>query len=211
MHELLDYFGDEVERQRMRPRVGLLAQLADARILSDDEIARNCLLLLVAGHETTANLLGNGTLALLRSDGGPRQRIAAEPTGELLERTVEELLRYDSPIQVTKRIPLDATIDLDGRELERGDMVVLLLGSANRDREVFADPDQLNLDRPGNPHLAFGGGAHYCIGARLARTETRIALHTLSSLLPLLTLDEEPQVKEGVIVRGRESLCVRLE
>ena len=211
MHELLDYFGAEIERQRARPRVGLLSQLADARILSDDEIARNCLLLLVAGHETTANLLGNGTLALLRSDGGLRQRIADEPTGELLERTVEELLRYDSPIQVTKRIPLDATIDLDGTVLEPGDMVVLLLGSANRDREVFADPDQLNLDRPGNPHLAFGGGAHYCIGARLARTEARIALHTLSSLLPLLTLDEEPPVKEGVIVRGRESLCVRLE
>jgi cytochrome P450 len=210
MHELLDYFSAEIERQRASPRVGLLSELADARVLRDDEIARNCLLLLVAGHETTANLLGNGVLALLRSEGSLRQRIADEPTAELLERTVEELLRYDSPIQVTKRIPLDATIDVDGTQLERGDMVVLLLGSANRDPQVFADPDQLDLDRPGNPHLAFGGGAHYCIGARLARTEARIALHTLSSLLPRLTLDKEPPVKQGVIVRGRESLRVRL-
>ncbi len=211
MHELLDYFAAEIRRQRVNPRAGLLKQLADTGVLSDGEIARNSLLLLVAGHETTANLLGNGILALLHPDRTAlRGRIANEATADLLDPVVEELLRYDSPIQVTKRIPLDTTIDLDGGTLEPGDMVVLLLGSANRDAEVFADPDQLDIDRTANPHVAFGGGMHYCIGARLARAEARIALRTLSSLLPRLTLAERPRVKEGVIVRGRESLRVRV-
>jgi cytochrome P450 len=211
MHELLDYFAAEIDRRRVSAADGLLSHLAETGVLSDDEIARNCLLLLVAGHETTANLLGNGILALLRDITGVREQIAREPTADLLDRTVEELLRYDSPIQVTKRIPLDTTIDLDETLLESGDMVVLLLGSANRDLDVFVDPDQLHVDRPTNPHVAFGGGLHYCIGARLARAEAHVALRTLSSLLPRLALDEEPTVKEGVIVRGRDSLRVRLE
>ena len=211
MHDLLEYFRDEIARRKRKPTNGLLTDLVAAGQLSGDEIARNCLLLLVAGHETTANLLGNGLLALLEPQHEHlRERVSDNASTELLNRTVEELLRYDSPIQVTKRIPHAEPIDVGGTTLAPGDMVVLLLGSANRDPDAFDNPDQLDIDRTINPHVAFGGGAHYCIGAKLARFEVNIALRTLAPTLPRLIIDRTPPVKEGVIVRGRESLCVRV-
>jgi len=209
LHELLDFFYDEIAQHTGGDT--LLGRLATSDDLSVDEIARNCALLLVAGHETTANLLGNGLLALLQTENSSAaQRLADHREDDLIDRTVEELLRYDSPIQVTKRVPLQP-INIDGVMLEAGDMVVLLLGAANRDPTVFPQPDQLDLDRVTNPHIAFGGGPHYCIGARLARLEARITLNALAALLPNLVLDEpEPPVKQGVIVRGRERLVAKL-
>lgn len=212
MGELIDHFREELAQRRRSPRDDLLTGLLDAarrdETLTVDEIVRVCILLLAAGHETTANLLGNGLLALLHPDHEPiAARLAATP--EVSMTAIDELLRYDSPIQMTKRVPL-SDIELDGKVLETGEMVVLLLGAANRDPAAFPDPDRLDLDRSPNHHLAFGGGVHFCLGARLAREEVRIAMSSLAPLLPGLELvGPAPTRKPGVVIRGLEHLTVR--
>ncbi len=162
-------------------------------------------LLLIAGHETTVNLIANGTLALLRHPDA-LARLRTDP--ELATPLVEEVLRYDPPVQMSGRSTL-ADIDLAGTTIPKGARVRLLLAAANRDPHRFPDPDRFVPDRPDNAHLGFGGGIHYCIGATLARAEAQIALTALARRLesPRLVTDPPPY-RENAILRGPERLAV---
>jgi cytochrome P450 len=162
-------------------------------------------LILIAGHETTTNLIGNGAVALLEH---PDQLARWRREPELAKTAVEELLRFDSPVQLTSRYPL-ADLEWDGRKLRAGQEVNLVLGAANRDPAVFADPDRLDLSRADNRHVAFGFGAHFCLGAPLARLEGQIALATLVRRFPGLAFGRgEPVRRPGVVLRGYSSLPV---
>jgi cytochrome P450 len=159
-------------------------------------------LLLIAGHETTVNLIGNGVLALLRN---PDQLALLRSRPELLTGAVEELLRWDSPVQLTGRVVGEAC-ELGGRALSRGEFVLTLLGAANRDPAQFADPDRLDLTRDPNQHFSFGRGIHFCLGAPLARLEGRLAISSLVRRFPDLRLDGEPVRSETITMRGLRSL-----
>jgi cytochrome P450 len=207
--ELTAYFSRVVAERRVRPQADLLSALAQAEEggdrLSGDELYANAALLLVAGNETTTNLIGNGTLALLRN---PDQlaRLIADPS--LIPTAVEELLRFDSPVQFTGRLLKDS-VELGGKTLGSGQSVMLLLGAANRDPDQFPEPDRLDIGRPDNKHLAFGLGSHFCLGAQLARLEARIAFETLLRRMANLRLDGPlPVYRPHFNLRGLKSLPV---
>ena len=204
-----EFLADLADRRRVEPTEDLLSALVAAEEggehLTTDELYATCALLLVAGHETTVNLIGNGTLALLRN---PAQldRLRADPS--LTKTAVEELLRYDSPVQLTSRIVLEE-IDVDGQRILPGMQLSFMLGAANHDPAVFADPHTLDITRKPNPHLAFGSGIHYCLGAPLARLEAQIAFDTLLRRFPTLTLlEEDPPHRDNYLLRGLEWLPV---
>ena len=209
--ELADYLRDVVAKRRSDPRDDLISGLAAARdesgALSDDELIANCILLLLAGHETTTNLIGNGVLALLRH---PDQMKRLRDDPGLATGAVEETLRYDAPVQATSREPL-LPVDLFGVRFEPGVEVNTFFGAGNRDPEQFPDPASFDIGRRDKSHLAFGFGAHFCIGAPLARLEGEIALRELVTRLPpLQMLCEEPPRRAGLILRGLVSLPVSL-
>jgi cytochrome P450 len=209
MAELVSYLRGIIAQRRAEPRDDLLSALVKAQEegdrLSDAELLGNSVLLLNAGHETTTNLIGNGTLALLRHPDQWR-RLRDDP--ELIPTAVEELLRYDSPVQFTSRI-LKADMELGGKSLRAGQVVLLLLGAANRDPEQFSDPDRLDVGRPDNKHVAFGLGPHFCLGAPLARLEGRIVLEALLRRMPDLRLDgPTPRYRQNFNLRGVETLPV---
>jgi cytochrome P450 len=206
---LTNYLRELIARRRRQPQDDLLSALITAEEeggrLSEDELYATCALLLIAGHETTINLIGNGVLALLRQ---PDQlhRLRQEPG--LIRTAVEELLRYDSPVQMTSRVALE-TIELQGQTIQAGQQVAFLLGAANHDPERFANPHKLDLGRDPNPHLAFGNGIHYCLGAPLARLEGQIAINTLLRRMPDLALaTERPEYIDNYTLRGLERLPV---
>lgn len=176
---LYDYFTSFLAERRARPQDDLMTALVQAEVdgqhLSEDELLGFCLLLLVAGHETTTNLLSNAAV-LLADHPESRQRLREEP--ELVPAAVEELLRFDSPVQGIGRT-LTKPVHLHGRQMAAGDSVLLLFGSANRDDRVFADPEVFDVERSPERHLALGRGIHFCLGASLARMETRLALDAL--------------------------------
>jgi cytochrome P450 len=202
-----------IEWKRRNPDDGLLTHLIEAEEqgdkLSDEELVAQVLLLFVAGHETTVNLIGNGVLALTRNPG-ELARLEAEPG--LVANAVDELLRYDAPVQMTRRIPV-ADIEVHGRTIEPGTFVVCALAAANRDPRHFgADAQQLRLDRPdAGEHLSFGGGVHYCLGASLAKMEAQVAIGTLVSRFPGITPAAEPVYNGRINLRGldRFDLTVR--
>jgi pimeloyl-[acyl-carrier protein] synthase len=208
--ELDEYLGEVIEDRRRTPRADLITELAAVHDagdkLSKEELLSTCRLLLNAGHETTVNLIGNGTLALLRNPE-PRAALAADPS--LLPNAVEELLRYDSPVQMTVRFTFEDS-PLGNHTVRRGDLVVLLLGGANRDPEQFPDPNRLDIARPNaSTHLSFGGGIHYCLGASLARLEGEIAIGALLRRLPQLSLaTEELQWRDSPVLHGLSALPV---
>jgi cytochrome P450 len=206
---LADYFRALVPERRARPQADLLSGLLAAEeqgdTLTEPEVIAMCLLLFIAGHETTVNLIGNGTLALLRH---PDQlaRLQAEPG--LVPNAIEELLRYDSPVQRTARITT-ADVEIGGHPIARGTMVVTALGAANRDPAQFADPDRLDVGRKDPRHISFGYGIHFCLGAPLARVEGQLALGTLLRRAPDLTLAEpSPEWRESSVLRGLKRLRV---
>jgi cytochrome P450 len=207
---LLDYLRGIVAERRAEPAddlvTGLIAAGEKGDVLSEAELLTMCNLLLVAGHETTVNLIGNGTVALLRH---PDQldRLRREPA--LARTAVEELLRYGSPVQWTGRV-VARERELGGRRLLPHQSVVGILGAANRDPEVFADPDGLDLGRDPNPHLAFGRGIHFCLGAPLARLEAQVALPLLLERFPDLRLAGEPEPRPTWNLRGVARLPVAL-
>jgi cytochrome P450 len=209
-HALSDYFRGLIAERRAAPRGDLLSALIAAEEagdkLSEDELIATCNLLLIAGHETTVNLIGNGTLALLRHPAELR-RLREHP--ELIGSAVEELLRYDGPVQRTARIPsIDVTIG--GRTIPRGAMVMPFIGAADRDPAPFPNPDRLDLARADNRHIAFGLGIHFCLGAPLARVEGQIAIGTLVRRLPKLALDvAQPECRQSLTLRGLKALPVR--
>jgi pimeloyl-[acyl-carrier protein] synthase len=208
--EFREYLGELIAERRSRPGPDLLSGLIAAEDeggrLSEAELVSTCVLLLVAGHETTSGLIGNGTLALLRNPTELR-RWNGEPG--IARSAVEELLRYDSPVQLTGRLLMD-DIEVDGRTLPTGSEVVGLLGAANRDPDQFPDPDRLDLGRAENRHIAFGSGIHFCLGAALARVEGQVALGHLVHRFPDMRLAGEPVWRDTVTLRGLRSLPVSL-
>ena len=200
-----------VAERRAQPGIDLLSQLAaacdDARQLEVDELMVTCMLLLAAGHETTANLVGNGTLALLRH---PDQLELLRRRPELGRSAVEELLRFDSPVQLTARIALE-DVQLAGHTVRKGEQALVLLGAANRDPRQFQDPDCLDITRSGARHLAFGSGAHFCLGASLARLEAEETLTRLVASFPEMRLrDSSPNWRPSTVFRRLASLPVWL-
>ncbi len=213
MQSFVDFFGGLAEERRKHPREDLLSALVAAEEQGDkldaDELMSTAILLLVAGHETTMNLLGNGLFALLRH---PAERALLENDPSLASSAVEELLRFDSPVQMTVR---DASVDMEigPVPVPAGAEVIVLLGAANRDPGRYANPDQLDLRRPDAQPISFGGGIHFCIGAPLARLEGRIGLSTLLRRLPGLSLREGVAADElawnpNITLRGLQSLPV---
>jgi len=209
IQEFRSYLGDIVDDRRRRPQEDLITALLKAEdqghLLSHDELLANCVLLLVAGHETTTNLIGNSTLALLRH---PDQlgRLRADPG--IIKMAVEELLRFDSPVQATGRLVME-DFELAGRTLQKGQSVLLLLGAANHDPAQFPNPDSLDLGRANNHHGAFAFGPHYCLGAPLARLEAQIAIPTLFTKFPDLRLaSEEVEWQQNFVLRGLKTLPV---
>ena len=196
--------------RRRSPGGDVLSQLVmlemDGDRLTERELIGMTLLLLVAGHETTVNLIGNGMLALLRSpEQWRRARLVSDP-----KRTVDELLRFDSPIQMTSRIALEP-VNIGGTAIATGDIAVLLLGAANHDPAAFDNPDALDVTTTRHTqHLAFGQGIHHCLGAALARAEGEAAITALVNTFPNMELIEEPAIRPAFVVRGREHLRVHL-
>jgi cytochrome P450 len=205
---LKDYFAGIIAERRREPREDLVSALVQAEEegdrLSEEELYTTLILLLVAGNETTTNLIGNGTLALLRHPG-QYELLRNQP--EIVESAVEELLRYDSPVQSTGRVATE-DLDLNGVRVRKGEFVVTLIGAANRDPEQFPDPNRLDLARKDNRHLSFGMGNHFCMGAPLARLEGRIAFSALAERYSELRLDGIALWRGQVILRGLSSLPV---
>lgn len=202
--QLTDYLRGLITRRRHSPGDDLLSALIHAEDdpLTDDELISIALLLLIAGHETTANLLGNGMVALLAQPEAARE-LRSDPA--LDTHAVDELLRHDSPVQMTMRIATER-VELGQRLIERGAVLVLCTGAANHDPAAFPHPERLDWQREPNPHLAFGGGIHYCLGAHLARTEARIGLRALLNRLPEPILDGQPLRRPSFTIRGLERL-----
>ena len=207
---LTAYLRDLVRKRRADPDDSLLSALVAAEEegdrLSSDELVSTALLLLVAGFETTVNLIGNGTVALL----GEREqwgRLREEPP--LVPAAVEELLRYDSPVQMTSRIATE-DIDVGGVVIPKGASIIVAIGGANRDPDVFDQPDRLRIDRPdASRHLSFSFGIHHCLGAALARLEGRIAIEELTRRYPRLEMAGTPTRRSLLVLRGFESVPVR--
>ncbi|WP_433549227.1 cytochrome P450 [Streptomyces sp. CA-294286] len=186
---------------------GLIAAHEDGERLSEQEVISTCVLLLNAGHEATVNATTNGWYALFRHPG-QLAALRADPEG-LLPTAVEELMRYDTPLQLFERWVLD-DIEIDGVTIGRGAEVALLFGSANHDPAVFARPERLDLSRSENPHLSFSAGIHYCIGAPLARLELASSMRALLVQAPGLRLAQEPERKPDFVMRGLRELKVEL-
>lgn len=206
-----DYFRGLIAERRKSPTEDLLSALIAAEeggdVLTEAELLSTCILLLVAGHETTVNLIGNGVLQLLKH---PEQFEMLGEDPSLARNCVEEVLRFDPPVQMTARTALE-DIPVDGYTLQKGQLAIVLLGSANRDREQFSEPDRLDITRAKNPHLSFSSGIHFCLGAPLARAEGQITLATIARRLPSMKLQNEtPGYKENIVLRGLAALLVAL-
>ncbi|WP_253832290.1 cytochrome P450 [Actinokineospora globicatena] len=190
---------------------GLISDLVAVRDgsdrLSDDELVATGVLLLMAGHEATVNVIGNGVLALLRYRSQWELLVS---TSDLLPGAVEELLRFDPPLQLFERTAT-APVVVGEYEVAAGTKVAALLGAAARDPAVFDEPDRLDITRSPNPHLSFGAGIHYCVGAPLARVEIAAALRALCDRLPGLRLASEPLRRPEFVIRGLQSLPVTVE
>ena len=209
MSEWDGYIRGLLAERRKRPGEALLDALLaveeDGTRLSEDEVAANATFLFAAGHETTTNLIGNGLLALLRS---PDQMRALRGEPSLVEGAIEELLRFDPPVQFTSRVPLEPT-EIEGEPVNPGVPVLLLLGSANHDPRRYRDPAILDVRRRDVKPLSFGGGPHYCIGAALARLEGRIAFERLLGRTREIELaTEEPEWRATLNLRALQSLPV---
>jgi cytochrome P450 len=201
-----DYLRGLARSRKADPQDDLISGLAAVEGLSEDELIGTCVLLLNAGHEATVNVTGNGWWALLRTPGA-LDELRAEPG--LLPGAVEELMRFDTPLQMFERWVLE-DIEVRGVRIPRGSEVALLFGSANHDPAVFAEPERLDLRRKDNPHISFGAGIHYCLGAPLARIELIASFGALLAKAPGLRLEREPVWKPGYVIRGLESLQVSL-
>ena len=209
MRALDAYLEPIISERKADPRDDIISALAQAEEEGDRLTEREVLvmlrLLLVAGNETTTNLIGNGMLALLRH---PDQMAALRDDPGLIPSAVEELLRYDSPVQVDMRSALD-DCDVNGFHVRRGDSVVMLLGAANRDPDRFEAPDRLDVRRGDQNHLAFGRGIHHCLGAPLARLEGRVVLESLiERFRSMRLLEDRPPFRSSVVLRGLSSLPV---
>ncbi|MBI4261790.1 MAG: cytochrome P450 [Actinobacteria bacterium] len=208
--EFHDYLRELSRERRKDPRDDLISALTqvvdEGRTLTEEELIGTCVLLLNAGHEATVNVTGNGWWALYRNPG-ELARLRADHG--LVPRAIEELMRYDTPLQMFERWVLE-DFELHGARIPRGSELGLLFGSANHDPSVFDRPDELDVGREHNPHVSFGAGIHFCLGAPLARVELETSFGTLLRRLPDMELVEEPRWKPAYIIRGLKELRVRV-
>jgi cytochrome P450 len=207
----VQYFASLIEERRRQPGDDLLTRLIQAEeqgdALTQGELLSTCILLLVAGHETTVNLISGGALVLMER---PDQlaRVRDDPT--VVRGAVEEMLRFVCPVQLTGRVALE-DMEVGGARVAAGEFSMLLLGSANRDPDAFHDPDTFDVTRTDNNHLGFGFGIHHCLGAPLARLEAQIALPALLRRAPHIErISDELSYKENIVLRGLETLPVRV-
>jgi cytochrome P450 len=212
VENMTNYYRDRIREQKIHPREGVVHSLLTAELdgdrLSDEEVIANCIITMTGGQETTTNLIGNGLLSLLRHPS-EMARLQADPS--LLASAIEELLRFESPIQHTARLA-PGDVEMGGKTIRKRDAVLAVLGAANRDPERFPEPNVLNVARPDNRHLAFGWAAHYCFGAPLARVEAHIAFSTLFRRLRNFSLEPAPLVwRKNMGFRGLEALPVSFE
>jgi len=205
---LRGYLAELAAERRRAPQDDLLSALVAAGDagdrLTEDELITTAGLLFAAGFETTTNLLANGLVALLRH---PEQLAALRERPALAASAVEELLRFDSPVQLVSRVVFEG-VELGGVPIEAGERVVAYLGAGNRDPERFAEPERLDLERSDNAPLSFGGGIHFCLGAPLARLEAQVAFPALLARLPGLELAGEPQRRDSLTIRGLTRLPI---
>jgi cytochrome P450 len=211
LEEMTGYFREALRRQANEPRDGLVSCLTTAEVdgdrLTEDEVVANLIVTMVGGLETTTNLIGNGLLTLLRH---PDDLERLREDFNLIPTAIEELLRYESPSQHTARLVPEA-LELDGKHLMKGQAVIAVMGAANRDPERYPDPDQLDVARHDNRHLAFGWAAHHCFGAPLARIEGQVAFETILRRLPSLRLRPGPITwRPNLGLRGLSALHVEI-
>ncbi len=208
--DMIDYLGALIDRKRSKPEGDVLSQMIHSvesgESLTREEMLAQGVLLLVAGHETTRNLIGNGLLTLLRHPA-ELGRLRLDPT--LLRGAIEEILRFEGPLQGTSRLALE-DVDFNGETISAGQSFLVLMGCANRDQNQFPDPDRFDIGRKNNPHLDFGAGAHTCLGLHLARMEAQIAFSELLDRYEDITLCEEPQWNPALTLRGLKRLNVVL-
>ncbi|MEU4323823.1 cytochrome P450 [Nonomuraea dietziae] len=202
--EFSDYLKGLARARRAAPGEDLISALAQIEELTEDELVGTCVLLLNAGHEATVNVTGNGWWSLFRN---PSELVRLREDLSLLPTAVEELMRYDTPLQMFERWVLE-DIEVGGVSIPKGVEIALLFGSANRDPEVFDRPDALDVGRADNPHISFGAGIHFCLGAPLARIELVESFGALLKRAPDIALVEEPEWNPGYIIRGLRSLDV---
>ncbi|MGV9242511.1 cytochrome P450 [Streptomyces sp. NPDC003710] len=208
--EFSSYLRELIARRRKEPGEdlisGLIAAHDEGDRLTEQEMISTCVLLLNAGHEATVNATVNGWWALFRH---PDQLAALRADHSLVPSAVEELMRYDTPLQLFERWVLD-DIEIDGTTVPRGAEIAMLFGSANHDPAVFTAPEKLDLTRRENPHISFSAGIHYCIGAPLARIELAASMTALLQKAPTLRLAAEPRRKPNFVIRGLEGLSVEI-
>ena len=206
---LNQYFSNVIEERRRQPEEDLISRLVQAEErgekLSHEEMLSLLRLLLVAGNETTRNLIGNGLLALLHNPG-ELERLRSDPS--LMESAVEEMLRFDSPVQVDLRTAAENTLVGD-TEISCGQRVLAVIGAANRDPEAFSDPNTLYLSRNDRPNMSFGRGIHHCLGAPLARLEAAAAFRGMIYGVKEISLEKAPRFRSQLVLRGVESLIVK--
>jgi cytochrome P450 len=206
--EFVAFLRGYVEARRGARTEDLISQLigaeSDEGRLSEEELITTCILLLNAGHEATVHGIGNGVKAILEAPIDPAEALATPAASAAL---VDELLRFDAPLHLFTRYALE-DVDYGGVALRQGDQIGLLLGAANRDPERFAEPDRIDTSRSPNPHVAFGGGIHFCVGAPLARLEMEVALPILFRRLPKLRLAERPRYRDSYHFHGLAALPV---
>lgn len=207
--ELAEYLGHIIAARRAEPKEdlisGLIAAEEGGQVLSEDEIFATCILLLIAGNETTTNLIGTGMLALFRN---PDQMDRLRENPALISSAVEELLRYAGPVHGTGRVPKE-DVEIAGHAFKEGEMVFTLLAAGNRDPAHYENPEQLDIARNPTDHLALGDGIHFCLGAPLARAEAQITIGTMLQRFPRLRLlDEDPEWGGTFIIRGPKQLNV---
>jgi cytochrome P450 len=206
--DMTAYFRAAMRKENLRPD-GLVSSLANAEIngdrLTEEEVIANCIITLIGGQETTTNLIASGTLTLLRN---PAQLAKLRANLSLIPSAVEELLRYESPVQHTARIaPEDVVVS--GQQIRKGQAVIAVMAAANRDPDRFPDPDRLDIAREDNRHVAFGWGAHTCFGGPLARLESQIAFEEMLKCFPHWSLEPVPLVwRTNLGIRGLTSLQV---
>jgi cytochrome P450 len=208
---LVEFFWEVVAERRRHKGNDLISLLLEIEeggdVLTEEELYAQCVMLLFGGHETTRNLIGNGMMTLLRNSE-EAARLRDNPA--MVRSAVEELLRYESPVQNTGRVAKEE-VEVGGEMLPAGANIFLMLGSANRDSDQFKDPGTLDLARLNNAHLAFGSGAHFCIGNQLARLEAQVAILRLLQRFPAMRLaDPVPRWSANFSLRGLKSLPVSL-
>lgn len=209
--ELYEYFESIIEERRRQPQEDMITALLNAEDegdrLTHEELLGTLMLLLVAGNETTRNLIGNGMRALLKN---PEQLQRLRDNPELLDSAINELLRYDSPVQLDGRL-VHNDVEIAGQRISAGQRVLCAIGAANRDPAVFTEPDKLDIGRSEKSHISFGRGIHHCLGAPLALLEARAAFSALLDRFSTIRLVSEPEYREQIVLRGVEELWVDVE